>query len=149
MATIPTFMAGGIPRRNKMKNLGKLDHSGILKNQRIYLRVKIADFITRLIPKTYHLDFRERRNSYLCVFTVIKAWSTVDQSSFEASQALIANYICTIVSRRVKLLYTKKIRFELFLCIRNMNDKKLVLGNNSYILKKLTFLENLAFPLVF
>ena len=73
----------------------------------------------------------------------------MDQSLFEASEALIANYFCTIVSRRVKLLYTKKIRFELFLCIRNMDDKKLVLGSDSYILEKLTFFQNLAFLLVF
>ena len=73
----------------------------------------------------------------------------MDQSLFEANEALIANSFCTIVSRRVKLLYTKKIRFELFLCIRNMNDKKLVLGNYSYILEKLTFLQNFAFLLVF
>ena len=38
-------MVGGIVRRDKMANSGKLDHSGILKNQRIYLRVKIADLI--------------------------------------------------------------------------------------------------------
>ena len=73
----------------------------------------------------------------------------MDQSLFEAKEALIANSFCTIVSRRVKLLYTKKIRFELFLCIRNMKDKKLVLGNYSYILEKLTFLRNFAFLLVF
>ena len=52
-------------------------------------------------------------------------------------------------SRRVKLLDTKKIRFELFLCIGNMNGEKLVLGNYSYILEKLTFLQNLVFLLVF
>ena len=38
-------MVGGILRRDKMANSGKLRHSGILKNQRIYLRVKIADLI--------------------------------------------------------------------------------------------------------
>ena len=54
MATIPTFMVGGIPRRDKMTNSGKLDHSGILKNQRIYLRVKIAD----LISYSQELSFR-------------------------------------------------------------------------------------------
>ena len=43
MISIPTFMVGGILRRDKMTNLGKLDHSGILKNRRIYLFVKIAD----------------------------------------------------------------------------------------------------------
>ena len=73
----------------------------------------------------------------------------MDQSLFEANEALIANYFCMIVSRRVKLLYTKKIRFKLFLGIRNMNDKKLILGNYSYILKKLTLLRNFAFLLVF
>ena len=73
----------------------------------------------------------------------------MDQSLFEANQALIATSFCTIVSRRLKLLYTKKIRFELFLCVRNMNDKKLVLGNYSYVLEKLTFLRNFAFLLVF
>ena len=73
----------------------------------------------------------------------------MDQSLFEANEALITNSFCTIVLRRIKLLYNKKIRFELFLCIRNMNDKKLVLGNYSYILEKLTFLQNLVFLLVF
>ena len=73
----------------------------------------------------------------------------MDQSLFESKEALIANSSCTVVSRRVKLLYTKKIRFELFLCIRNMNDKKLVLGNYSYILEKLRFLQNFVFMLVF
>ena len=73
----------------------------------------------------------------------------MDQSLFEANEALIANSFCTIVSRRVKLLYTKKIRFELFLCIQNMNNKKLVLGNYSYVLEKLTFLPNFEFLLVF
>ena len=73
----------------------------------------------------------------------------MDQSLFEANEALIANSFCTIVSRRVNLLYNKKIRFELFLYIRNMNDKQLVLGNYSYILEKLTFLQNLVFLLVF
>ena len=73
----------------------------------------------------------------------------MDQSLFEANEALIANSFCTIVFRRVKLLYTKKVRFELFLCIPNMNDKKSVLGNDSYILEKLAFLQNLVFLLVF
>ena len=73
----------------------------------------------------------------------------MDQLLFEANEASIENSFCTIVSRRVKLLYTKKVRFELFLCIRNMNDKKLVLVNYSYILEKLTFLQNLVFLLVF
>ena len=73
----------------------------------------------------------------------------MDQSLFEANEALIANSFCTIVSRKVKLLYTKKIRFELFLCIRSINDKKLVFGNYSYILEKLTFLRNFVFLLVF
>ena len=35
--TIPTFMVGGILRKDEMTNLGKLDHSGVLKNQRICL----------------------------------------------------------------------------------------------------------------
>ena len=43
--TIPTFMISGIPRKDKMRNSGKLDHSGILKIQRIYLCLKIADLI--------------------------------------------------------------------------------------------------------
>ena len=73
----------------------------------------------------------------------------MDQWLFEANKAWIANSFCTIVSRRVKLLYTKKIRFELFLCIQNMNNKKLVLGNYSYVLEKLTFLPNFEFLLVF
>ena len=73
----------------------------------------------------------------------------MDQSLFEANEPLIANSFCAIVSRRVKLLYTKKIRIELFLCVRNMNDKKLVLGNYSYVLEKLTFLRNFAFLFVF
>ena len=46
MVTIPTFVVGGIPRRDRMTNPGKLDHSRILRNQRIYLRVKIADLIS-------------------------------------------------------------------------------------------------------
>ena len=73
----------------------------------------------------------------------------MDQSLFEASEALIAISFCTIVSKRVELLYTKRIRLELFLCIRNINDEKLVLGNYSYILEKLTFLRNFAFLLLF
>ena len=44
--TIPTFMVSRIRCRDKMANLGKLDHSEILKNQRIYLHVKIADLIS-------------------------------------------------------------------------------------------------------
>ena len=32
--------------------------------------------IRYLIPKSYHLDFKERRNSDLCVCTGIRAWST-------------------------------------------------------------------------
>ena len=44
--TIPTFLVGGIPRRDKITNSGKLDHSVILRNQRIYLHVKIADSIS-------------------------------------------------------------------------------------------------------
>ena len=73
----------------------------------------------------------------------------MDQSLFEANEALIANSFCIIVSRRVKLLYTKKIRFETFLWIRNMNCKILDSGNYSYILEKLTFLRNFAFRLIF
>ena len=34
--TIPTFMFGGIPRRDKMTNSEKLGHSVILENQIIY-----------------------------------------------------------------------------------------------------------------
>ena len=34
--TIPTFMVGGIPRREEVTNSGKLGHSGILRIQRIY-----------------------------------------------------------------------------------------------------------------
>ena len=51
---IPTFMVDGIPRRDEMINSGKLDHSGILKNQAIYLHVKIAD----LMPYSQELSFR-------------------------------------------------------------------------------------------
>ena len=47
-------MVGGIPRREKMTNSGKLDHSRILRDQRIYLRVKIAD----LISYSQELSFR-------------------------------------------------------------------------------------------
>ena len=32
--------------------------------------------IRYLIPKSYHLDFKERINSDLCVCTGIRAWST-------------------------------------------------------------------------
>ena len=73
----------------------------------------------------------------------------MDQSLFEAIESLIANFFCTMVSKRVKLPYTKKIRFKLILWIRNMNDKKLVFGNYSYILEKLTFLRTFVFLLVF
>ena len=45
MVIILTFMIGGIRRRDKMTNSGKLDHSGILKNQRIYL-IKVTDLIS-------------------------------------------------------------------------------------------------------
>ena len=72
----------------------------------------------------------------------------MDQSLFEAKEALIANSFCTIVSSRVKLLYTKKIRFELFLCIRNMNHEKLVFGTYWYILQNRKFLRNFVFLLV-
>ena len=73
----------------------------------------------------------------------------MDQSLFKANKALIVNFLSTIVSRRANLLYTKSIRFDLFLYIRNMKDEKLVLGNYPYILEKLTFLRNLVFLLVF
>ena len=73
----------------------------------------------------------------------------MDQSLFGAKEVLIANYFYTRVSKRVKLLNTKKIRFELFLWIRNMNDKKLVFGNYSYISEKPTFSRNYVFLLVF
>ena len=73
----------------------------------------------------------------------------MDQSLFKANKALIVNFLSTIVSRRANLLYTKNIRFDLFLYIRNMKDEKLVLGNYPYILEKLTFLRNLVFLLVF
>ena len=52
--TIPTFMVGGMPRINEMRNSGKLDHSGVLKNQRIYLHVKMAD----LMSYSQELSFR-------------------------------------------------------------------------------------------
>ena len=51
---IPTFMVGGIPQRDEMTNSGTLDHSGVLRNQRIYLRVKIAD----LMSYSQELSFR-------------------------------------------------------------------------------------------
>ena len=73
----------------------------------------------------------------------------MDQSLFKANKALIVNFLSTIVSRRANLLYTKNIRFDLFLYIRNMKDEKLILGNYPYILEKLTFLRNLVFLLVF
>ena len=66
----------------------------------------------------------------------------MDQSVFEANVALTANSFCTILSRRFKLLYTKKVTFELSLCSRNMNDEALVFGNYSYILKNRSFLRN-------
>ena len=47
-------MVDGIPRRDEMINSGKLDHSGVLKNQAIYLHVKIAD----LMPYSQELSFR-------------------------------------------------------------------------------------------
>ena len=73
----------------------------------------------------------------------------MDQSLFKTNKALIVNFLSTIVSRRANLLYTKNIRFDLFLYIRNMKDEKLILGNYPYILEKLTFLRNLVFLLVF
>ena len=73
----------------------------------------------------------------------------MDQSLFKTNKALIVNFLSTIVSRRANLLYTKNIRFDLFLYIRNMKDEKLVLGYYPYILEKLTFLRNLVFLLVF
>ena len=39
-------MVSVILRRDKMTNSGKPDHSGILKNEKIYLRIKIADLIS-------------------------------------------------------------------------------------------------------
>ena len=73
----------------------------------------------------------------------------MDQSLFETSEALVADSFCAIVLKRVKLLHTKKLRFESFLRIRNMNDKKLVFRNYPYILEKLKFLQNFVFLLVF
>ena len=52
--TIPTFMVGGMPCIDEIRNLGKLDHSGVLKNQRIYLPVKTAD----LMSCSQELSFR-------------------------------------------------------------------------------------------
>ena len=72
-----------------------------------------------------------------------------DQSLFEANKAMVGNYFCTILLRTVKLLHNKKIRIELFLCIQNINIKKLILRNYCYFLEKLTFLQNLVFLLVF
>ena len=72
----------------------------------------------------------------------------MDLSVFDVNKVLIVNSFCNIVSRGVKLLCTKKIRFKLFLCIRNMNDKKLVFGNYSYILENRTFLRNFVFLVV-
>ena len=40
------IMLCGVLLRDKMVNSGKLDHSGILKIQGIYLHVKIADLIS-------------------------------------------------------------------------------------------------------
>ena len=73
----------------------------------------------------------------------------MDLLPFDANKVLIINSFCTIVSRRVKLLYTKKIRFELFLSIRNMNNEKLVFGNYSYILENRSFLRNFVILVVF
>ena len=56
----------------------------------------------------------------------------MDQSLFNASEVLVANSFI----------------LESFLWIRNMNDKKLVFGNYSYILEKLKFLRNFVFMLV-
>ena len=47
-------MVGGIPRRDEMANSGKHDHSGVLRNQRIYLHAKIAD----LMSYSQELSFR-------------------------------------------------------------------------------------------
>ena len=44
--TIPPFMVGGRPRIDEMRNSEKLDRSGVLRNQRIYLAVKIADLMS-------------------------------------------------------------------------------------------------------
>ena len=38
-------MVDGIPRKDEMINSEKVDHSVLLKNQRIYLGVKIADLM--------------------------------------------------------------------------------------------------------
>ena len=59
------FMVGGIPRRDTMTK--------ILKNQIIYLRVKIADFI--LFPRAV-IQILENIERVTCVFTIIRAWST-------------------------------------------------------------------------
>ena len=48
------ILVGGIPRRDKITNSEKLEHSGVLRNQRIYLRVKIAD----LMSYSQELSFR-------------------------------------------------------------------------------------------
>ena len=52
--TIPTFMVGGMPCIDETRNLGKLNHSGVLKNQGIYLPVKMAD----LMSCSQELSFR-------------------------------------------------------------------------------------------
>ena len=44
--TIPTYMVGGRPRRNKMTNSEKLAHSVILEKQESIKRVKILDLIS-------------------------------------------------------------------------------------------------------
>ena len=43
---ILTFLVGGIPCRDKIRNSEKFDHSVILRKQKIYLDVKIADLIS-------------------------------------------------------------------------------------------------------
>ena len=47
-------MVGDIPRRDEMTNSQNLDHSRSLKNQRIYLSLKIGD----LIYYSQELSFR-------------------------------------------------------------------------------------------
>ena len=55
--TSPTLMVDGMPRIDKMRNSGKLDRSGVLRNQRIYVAVKIAD----LMSYSPELSFRFQR----------------------------------------------------------------------------------------
>ena len=75
MGNIPTYICSYIPRTNKMANLEKLDHSGILKIQRRHLQNKRCRFDILLQKKKKH-DLVESPciNSYLCNFMVNRTW---------------------------------------------------------------------------